>query len=97
MDDEGGMASDDRRANDSKPNNPFKMPSDEEIFSLRDDERARKEEERKQFLSLPVSALQLFTRSWMRLSDHLEGQPAAYALAGVRRGLAFSPATAWWG
>jgi hypothetical protein len=24
--------------------NPFRMPSDEEIFSLRDDERARKEE-----------------------------------------------------
>jgi len=37
------------------PTNPFKMPSDEEIFSLRDDERARKEEERKAFLRLPVS------------------------------------------
>lgn len=34
------------RAADSKPTNPFKMPSDEEIFSLRDDERARKEEVR---------------------------------------------------
>jgi len=43
----------DRR--DGKPSNPFKMPSDEEIFSLRDDERARKEEERKNFLKLPVS------------------------------------------
>eukprot|EP00960_Hanusia_phi_P016937 498497-Hanusia_phi.AAC.1 len=41
-------------ASESKPSNPFKMPSDEEIFSLRDDERARKEEERKKFLSLPV-------------------------------------------
>ena len=39
---------------DGKPSNPFKMPSDEEIFSLRDDERARKEEERKSFLQLPV-------------------------------------------
>jgi hypothetical protein len=39
----------------SKPSNPFKMPSDEEIFSLRDDERARKEEERKKYLKLPVS------------------------------------------
>ncbi len=29
---------------DSKTTNPFKMPSDEEIFSLRDEERARKEE-----------------------------------------------------
>jgi hypothetical protein len=38
-----------------KPSNPFKMPSDEEIFSLRDDERARQEEERKNFLKLPVS------------------------------------------
>jgi hypothetical protein len=43
-DDDGGM-----------PRNPFRMPSDEEIFSLRDDERARKEEERKAFLRLPVS------------------------------------------
>ena len=99
MDDEGGMASDDRRANDSKPNNPFKMPSDEEIFSLRDDERARKEEERKQFLSLPVSDMQLLNRSWMWLECHLECLPVAYALAGVRCGLAFPPANhAWcWG
>jgi hypothetical protein len=45
------------RADDDggKPRNPFRMPSDEEIFSLRDDERARKEEERKAFLRLPVS------------------------------------------
>ena len=42
--DDGGM-----------PRNPFRMPLDEEIFSLRDDERARKEEERKAFLQLPVS------------------------------------------
>eukprot|EP00284_Hemiselmis_tepida_P010146 CAMPEP_0174932562 /NCGR_PEP_ID=MMETSP1355-20121228/36610_1 /TAXON_ID=464990 /ORGANISM="Hemiselmis tepida, Strain CCMP443" /LENGTH=576 /DNA_ID=CAMNT_0016178983 /DNA_START=44 /DNA_END=1774 /DNA_ORIENTATION=+ len=47
------MGGGDRRA-DSKPSNPFKMPSDEEIFSLRDDERARKEEERRRFLTLPV-------------------------------------------
>lgn len=49
------MGVDDHRAsNNSKAHNPFKMPSDEEIFSLRDDERARKEEDRRHFLSLPV-------------------------------------------
>mmetsp|Transcript_46605 Transcript_46605/g.110452 ORF Transcript_46605/g.110452 Transcript_46605/m.110452 type:complete len:577 (-) Transcript_46605:146-1876(-) len=53
-DDDAGTAGEDRRPADSKPNNPFKMPSDEEIFSLRDDERARKEEERRKFLTLPV-------------------------------------------
>ena len=41
-----------RAGDGGKPSNPFKMPSDEEIFSLRDDERARKEEERKNFLKL---------------------------------------------
>ena len=30
--------------------NPFRMPSDEEIFSLRDEERARKEEVGQSFL-----------------------------------------------
>eukprot|EP00961_Rhodomonas_salina_P074040 994718-Rhodomonas_salina.2 len=45
----------DRRPADSKPNNPFKMPSDEEIFSLRDDERARKEEVASCPTSLPCS------------------------------------------
>ena len=55
MDDDGAMGVDDHRAsNNSKAHNPFKMPSDEEIFSLRDDERARKEEDRRHFLSLPV-------------------------------------------
>jgi len=50
-----GEDGDGGRGDGSKPSNPFKMPSDEEIFSLRDDERARKEEERKNFLKLPVS------------------------------------------
>ena len=53
--DETGEAGASRGGDGGKPSNPFKMPSDEEIFSLRDDERARKEEERKNFLKLPVS------------------------------------------
>jgi len=52
---EGDDGGDRRTVEMGKPSNPFKMPSDEEIFSLRDDERARKEEERKKFLKLPVS------------------------------------------
>ena len=53
--DETGEVGGTRGGDGGKPTNPFKMPSDEEIFSLRDDERARKEEERKSFLKLPVS------------------------------------------
>ena len=34
--------------------NPFRMPSDEEVFAIRDDERRRREEERKHQLSLPA-------------------------------------------
>lgn len=54
MEGDTSMGGDRRGGADSKPSNPFKMPSDEEIFSLRDDERNRKEEERKRFLTLPV-------------------------------------------
>jgi hypothetical protein len=44
-DPDASMAAEERQRNmDSKTTNPFKMPSDEEIFSLRDEERARKEE-----------------------------------------------------
>jgi len=39
----------------SKGGNPFRMPSDEEVFSVRDEERRRREEERKKQLNLPVS------------------------------------------
>ena len=34
--------------------NPFRMPSDEEVFAIRDDERRRREDERKHQLSLPA-------------------------------------------
>ena len=34
--------------------NPFRMPSDEEVFAIRDDERRRREEERQHQLSLPA-------------------------------------------
>ncbi len=44
-DPDASLAAEERQRNmDSKTTNPFKMPSDEEIFSLRDEERARKEE-----------------------------------------------------
>ena len=40
------MADTDEVSRDVSKQNPFRMPTDEEIFSLRDEERARKEEVR---------------------------------------------------